>query len=253
MRYSSASHTHTIFFSYPSPFSSSLLLDTWKWRANEHVPSTKYFSSSALWCDCLCLFYFRFGCMCIRSSVASSFFNLSKRCLRCSIVIVFFHCGNETMKKKLSVDSMRPPAATSFVIFLSSNSHFRMLLLSSLSLSLLFFSLSIAHSLFAQIDYWILQTKGAKRSGECCCKEAEKKWDKKYTCLLVVSSCSSCSINCNVAFVYLHVVSTAATAIAAAVAVHLITQLSGLCKVHVVWSTFFLLLLHRNHFAVKTM
>lgn len=61
---------------------------------------------------------------------------------------------------------------------------------------------------------------------------------RKNTCLLVVNSFSSCSINCNVAFEYLHLVSTAATAnvatAAVAVAVHLITQLSGLCKDHVV-------------------
>lgn len=54
---------------------------------------------------------------------------------------------------------------------------------------------------------------------------------QQNTCLLVVNSFSSCPINCNVVFMYLHVVSTATDADAAAV--HLVVQLSGLCKVHV--------------------
>lgn len=150
--------------------------------------------------------------------------------------------------KKLSVDNMRPPAAASFVIFLSSNSHFRMLLLSSL---LLFLSLSLSPILsLLKLIIEFYNRMEQKEVVNAAAKKRRKNGAKENTCLLVVNSFSPCSINCNVAFVYLHVVATAATA---AVAVHLITQLSGLCKVHVVWSTFFLLLLHRNHFAVKTM
>lgn len=65
----------------------------------------------------------------------------------------------------------------------------------------------------------------------------KKIWNEKKTCLLVVNSFSFCSINCNVAFVHLHVVPTASSSTSTfPVVVHLIAQLSGLCKVHVVWA-----------------
>lgn len=129
-------HTQFFFFYNSLFFFISNGWTTWKWRANKHVRIKKYFFLLCIVMRlCVEVVY------CILDLVACMFdrplllFNLSEMLsmFNCYSFLFFFSSSSIVVTgKKLSVDNMRPPTATSFVIFLSSNSHFRVLLMSSI-------------------------------------------------------------------------------------------------------------------------
>lgn len=93
------------------------------------------------------------------------------------------------------MDGMRPPAETTFVIFLSSNSHFRVLV------AVPFFQYFLTELIIEFRKRLKLQKKEATKNE----KKKSRENTQQNTCLLVVNTFSFCSINCNVAFVYLNV------------------------------------------------
>lgn len=94
------------------------------------------------------------------------------------------------------MDGMRPPAETSFVIFLSSNSHFRVLVAVS------FLQYFLTEFIIEFKKRLKLKKKKATKDEK---NEKSRENTQQNTCLLVVNTFSSCPINCNVAFVYLNV------------------------------------------------
>lgn len=89
---------------------------------------------------------------------------------------------NERRKKKskiLSVDNMRPPTATLFVIFLSCNSHFLVLLMLS--------------RFFSSFLNWLLNPENERKQKKKQHHQQIWRWEKKkkkISCLLVVNSFS---------------------------------------------------------------
>lgn len=180
MRYSSVSHTHTCtvsFFFIPISIFFVSFIGYMKMKG-EWTKYKIFFLQCIVMRLCVGFVFIVFQIWLHVYSIVRCFFffNISKRCLRCSIVIVFFHCGNETMKKKLSVDNMRPPAATSFVIFLSSNSHFR----HAVAVVVTFFSVyrPILSLLKLIIEFY--KRKEQKEAVNAAKKKRKKNGAKKY-------------------------------------------------------------------------